>query len=79
VASRTDGPCDIVAHGETGWLFPVGDHQALGQVLADVIAAPANRARVAERGRLHAERSFTPAAAAETIEQALTNILSRRT
>ncbi len=76
IASATDGPADILAHDRTGWLFPIDDSQALGDLICQTFLHPANRIRVGERGKAEAERNFRAEAAAATLECALSNIVS---
>ena len=75
IATRTDGPVEILAHGSTGWLFPVDDREALRDLIRRTFEDPANRARVGERGMIDVERRFRAEAAAETIERALSDLL----
>jgi glycosyltransferase involved in cell wall biosynthesis len=57
VATAVGSVPDLVVHGETGWLVPVGDAQALAAALAEAIADPAECSRRgAAAQRLHAER-----------------------
>jgi glycosyltransferase involved in cell wall biosynthesis len=48
------GPADIVEDGETGWLVPPDDEEALARALEEAVAKPDERKR---RGRLAHERS----------------------
>jgi glycosyltransferase involved in cell wall biosynthesis len=65
VATASNGPARIVADGETGWLVPVGDRDALAAALADAINRPDERARrAAAAARDAAERFSWPAIAA---------------
>lgn len=62
VATRSGGPEEIVVHGETGFLVPVGDPYTMAQRLCDLLNNPllgrafgeAGRRRVAERFTLEA-------------------------
>ena len=57
ISTRTHGPSDLVLPGETGWLLPLGDVQALNAALRDAVQKPAKTARSgaesAERVRNH--------------------------
>ena len=75
VASRTDGPVDIIADGDTGWLFPIDDHEILRDIIRRTFDDPENRARVARKGKCDVERRFCPRAAAATIERSLLSVL----
>lgn len=54
IASAAQGPSRIVDDGETGWLVPVDDEDALAAALTAAVTDDAERAR---RGRLAAERA----------------------
>lgn len=51
VASDIPANREWVAPGQSGWLFPVGDAEALAQALAAAMADDKNRQEVALRGR----------------------------
>jgi glycosyltransferase involved in cell wall biosynthesis len=53
------GLSEIVVHGETGLIVPRASPAALSQALMDVIAGPAERARLGQNGRARYERQFT--------------------
>lgn len=76
IASRTDGPVDIIAGGRNGWLFPVDDHESLCDRIRQVFDDPQSSARVAEQGKLDVEHRFRPEAAGETIETAFLSLLA---
>lgn len=56
VATAVDGICEVIRHGQTGWLVPSGDAQALARTLLTVLSDPASTQQVADRG--HAEASI---------------------
>jgi glycosyltransferase involved in cell wall biosynthesis len=58
VATRISGNVDAVREGETGYLVEVDDAQALAARLARLIADPALRSRLGERGREVVLREF---------------------
>lgn len=59
VGSNTVGINDYVEHGETGYLFPIGDHNRLAALLLDLTDDPEQLRPVAEEGRkLAKEHSF---------------------
>lgn len=55
VASSVGGVPEIVHEGQTGWLVPPGQPQALADAIAHVVENPAEAARVAEGARRLAE------------------------
>jgi glycosyltransferase involved in cell wall biosynthesis len=60
VATAIGAPPETVLDGQTGWLVPPGDAEALAKHLAEALAlVPSARARVGERARRHAIVSFS--------------------
>jgi glycosyltransferase involved in cell wall biosynthesis len=59
VATRSGGPEEIVRHGETGLLVPVGDAPALAAALAEVHRAPDEALRRARTGSLDVRERFS--------------------
>jgi glycosyltransferase involved in cell wall biosynthesis len=51
VATRVGGVPDMIEHGQTGWLTASGDFDDIAVRCATLIADPALRARMGERGR----------------------------
>lgn len=51
IASDTGGLAEIVSHGETGWLTPVGDGDALAATIVARLADPAGTNVVAQAAR----------------------------
>ena len=62
VAARAAGPEALIRDGETGLLAPVNDAVALARAVKRLLAEPALRARLAERGREAYASQFTEAA-----------------
>ena len=58
VACAAGGVPDIVEHGVTGALVPVGDVAALREAVGRLLAAPGERARLGAAARARAERHF---------------------
>ncbi|HEV3470880.1 MAG TPA: glycosyltransferase family 4 protein [Pyrinomonadaceae bacterium] len=58
VATATEGAREIVEHGETGLLVPVGDAPALAEAIASLIADDARRGRFGRRAREAARERF---------------------
>jgi glycosyltransferase involved in cell wall biosynthesis len=75
VASRTGGLERIVAEGETGWLVPPDDPQALAAAIWEAMSRPDRLRRMAQNARQRA-LLFTPARAAEQTEAFYQRLLS---
>ena len=60
LASDVGGHRELIRDGETGYLFPADDENALAASLELLIASPVERARVAEQGHRYvaAERTW---------------------
>lgn len=61
VVTDVGGNPEIVERGVTGLLTPRGDHGAMGDALAALLADPARRAAMGERGRRRVLDRFTQA------------------
>ncbi len=59
VATRVGGLVEVVEEGETGLLTPPADPAALAGAIAALLATPARRERMGEKGRRRAERYFS--------------------
>ncbi len=59
VGSQSGGVPEAVVHGETGWLIPPGDRQALHRALLNLYTHPHLRARLGKAGRQRVLQSFT--------------------
>jgi glycosyltransferase involved in cell wall biosynthesis len=59
VASEAGGIPDIVRDGETGWLVPPGDADALARAIEDVASDRSEAARRVEQGRELVRRDFS--------------------
>lgn len=68
VATRCGGPEEIVLEGETGFLIPIGDEQALADRIVTVLADPAAATRMGQAGRRRAEAVFSVQAYARNIQ-----------
>jgi glycosyltransferase involved in cell wall biosynthesis len=64
VGSRVSGIPEVVVDGETGWLVPPEDPQALAGALAAALAHPAEARRRGEGGRRRVDERYRPANAA---------------
>ncbi|MFL6263071.1 MAG: glycosyltransferase family 4 protein [Thermoanaerobaculia bacterium] len=65
VASAVSGIPEVVEDGETGWLVPPEDPEALARALEEVLADPAEARRRGEAGRRRAAERYRPAVAVE--------------
>jgi glycosyltransferase involved in cell wall biosynthesis len=68
IASRGGGVPEIIAHGETGLLTPMGDAQALADELISLIRDPAKARRLGAAGYEHVRRNFTAQQGARQVE-----------
>jgi glycosyltransferase involved in cell wall biosynthesis len=64
VASAVSGIPEVVVDGETGWLVPPEDPEALAGALEEVLADPPEARRRGEAGRRRIEERYRPAVAA---------------
>ncbi len=60
VATAVEGTEDVVVPGETGWLVPPGDAQALAEALADAGSDRDRLRRFGGAGRARVEAEFSP-------------------
>jgi glycosyltransferase involved in cell wall biosynthesis len=59
VASRVDGVPEVVIHGETGLLVPVGDSHAIAAALIELLDDPERRRRLGQNARARAQKYFS--------------------
>lgn len=59
VSTAVGGVPELITHGETGWLVPAGEQEALAEAIVSLIQQPRLRASLAENGRRHVESNFT--------------------
>jgi len=64
VASAVSGIPEVVVDGETGWLVPPEDPEALAGALAEVLTDPVGARARGEAGRRRVEERYRPARAA---------------
>jgi glycosyltransferase involved in cell wall biosynthesis len=64
VASAVSGIPEVVVGGETGWLVPPEDPEALARALEEVLTDPQEARRRGEAGRRRVAGRYRPAAAA---------------
>jgi glycosyltransferase involved in cell wall biosynthesis len=60
VASDVGGHRELIRHGQTGWLFPAGQADALADLLADVLSQKERWPEVRRQGRhfVESERNW---------------------
>jgi glycosyltransferase involved in cell wall biosynthesis len=59
VSTEVAGIPELVRHGQTGWLIPSGDPNALADAIAVLAADPALRARLGQNARTLVEAEFS--------------------
>ena len=60
IATRCGGPEEIVEHGRTGWLVPVGDADAVAAAMRQALADPARAERMGRSGASLMGERFGP-------------------
>jgi starch synthase (maltosyl-transferring) len=60
VATAVEGTEDLVRPGETGWLVPPGDPEALTRALLDAASDPPRLRAYGEAARARVESGFSP-------------------
>ncbi|MBC7596073.1 MAG: glycosyltransferase family 4 protein [Kineosporiaceae bacterium] len=61
IGTDTGSNCELVRHGETGYIVPIGDETALGDAIADLIDDPPERERMGQKGRALVESHYDAA------------------
>jgi glycosyltransferase involved in cell wall biosynthesis len=79
LASRLDGVAELVVEGETGWLVPPGDEDALARQLSSVLARPEVVAAMRPHARRAAERRVSPGVVADAVRRCFDQAFSRST
>ena len=69
IAKDAYGPAEIVDHGETGWLVPPDDEEALADALVDAVNDPGKRARKGEAAYREARERYAWPALAEGVAE----------
>ncbi|MDP7572521.1 MAG: glycosyltransferase, partial [Myxococcota bacterium] len=69
VSTRVSGSEDIVEAADVGVLVPVGDREALGAALADLLADSAGQKARGARAREYALSHFSLESVADRVEQ----------
>jgi len=78
VAPSTSGLLDVVVDGETGWLVPPGDAEALANTLQEVRADPSEAKRRGAAGRVRAQRLWSMATIGDQYRDLYESILASR-
>ncbi len=78
VATATAGARDIIRHGETGFLAPVDDSQALAAHVRALLAAPAQARALGRAARQHVRAAFDPERAFNAIVSHWREVAGRR-
>lgn len=79
VATRVGGVPEAVVDGDTGYLVPAGDPEALGTALARLIESPDRGRSMGAAGRERAEAGFSVQRMTDTYRQLYLELSGRRT
>jgi glycosyltransferase involved in cell wall biosynthesis/peptidoglycan/xylan/chitin deacetylase (PgdA/CDA1 family) len=79
VATAVGGTPDVVRDGETGWLVPPGEPDALARAIVSALSQPEERARRAQLGRELVARRYSMAGMLDQIEGLYRSVSGRRT
>jgi glycosyltransferase involved in cell wall biosynthesis len=75
VSSNRGGPAETILDGETGYLVPAGDADALAKRVLDLLAAPEERKRLGLNGRKRVLELFSAEKATKAYETEFRRIL----
>jgi glycosyltransferase involved in cell wall biosynthesis len=78
LAVNAHGPAEIVDAGETGWLVPPDDEEAMAAALAEAVNGEAERRRHGERAYEAARASYSWPALAQGLAQVYTEVAEGR-
>ena len=76
VATRSEGPLEIIHDGVDAQLVPLNDAPALADALANLLADPARARRMGEAARHKAAKDYSIDMMATRLKEALTRITS---
>jgi glycosyltransferase involved in cell wall biosynthesis/peptidoglycan/xylan/chitin deacetylase (PgdA/CDA1 family) len=79
VATAVGGTPDVVRPGDTGWIVPPEDPDALAAAIVEALLDPAECARRARRGRELVERGYSNEVMIDRIEGLYAEVLRERT
>ena len=71
VATRTDGPLELIGDSGGGLLVVIDDAEGLADALNELVSSEARRRQLGAKGRAYVESHFTPDAIGQRIETAL--------
>ena len=77
-SDRVGAVRDLITHGETGYVYPCGDTNALATLLQNVLSNPAELQSV-QQSALQRIQTWTPQASADALVQAVEQALARKT
>jgi len=75
--SDIPGVCDLIVPGETGWMFPYGDADALAQVMTSAMDDRAAAQRMALAGQARVLENFSAQRMAQEYQQLFVEIMNR--
>src|SRR5262245_20766111 len=78
IATDCGGNRELVSSPDVGWLIPAKNVDALRRAIAEVVADPVRRARVAANARAHVVRGFSKELRITKLEELYAGILNRR-
>jgi glycosyltransferase involved in cell wall biosynthesis len=78
VASRVGGISEIIEHGQSGWLVPPDDSEALAAAMERLLEDTALAARLGEEGRTRVLERFTCARNASEYEALFSTLCAKR-
>jgi glycosyltransferase involved in cell wall biosynthesis len=78
LAVDAHGPAEIVDHGETGWLVPPDDEDAMAEALVEAVNGDAERRRRGERAYVAARRRYSWPALADGLAQVYAEVADGR-
>jgi glycosyltransferase involved in cell wall biosynthesis len=79
IGSDIGGIPELIVHGETGYLFPTNDYQALRTLLLELTQDPTRRARFGIAGRHRVEERFSLARHNAALMAVYTHVIERST
>src|SRR5579863_135611 len=77
-SDRVGAVRDLITHGETGYVYPCGDTNALATLLQNVLSNPAELQSVRQNA-LQRIQTWTPQASADALVDAVERALARKT